>query len=78
MIADTYHAFENYIAKIFKKAGFSITQNVPVSEIKNSGDIDIVAVKDEKEYHAQDSERYSGNMTSDITNRNTGTLEQEA
>ena len=50
MIADTYHAFENYIAKIFKEAGFSITQNVPVSEIKNSGDIDIVAVKDEKEY----------------------------
>lgn len=37
-----------------------------------------IRLKDEKEYHAQDSERYSGNMTSDITNRNTGTLEQEA
>lgn len=37
-----------------------------------------IRLKDEKEYHVQDSERYSGNMTSDITNRNTGTLEQEA
>ena len=32
-----------------------------------------IRLKDEKEYHAQDSERYSGNMTSDITNRNIGT-----
>lgn len=50
MIVDNYHAFENYIAKIFRKAGFSVTQNVPVDKIKDNGDIDIVAVKDEREY----------------------------
>lgn len=40
------YAFENYVAKIFTEAGYSIEQDVQLG--KGVGDIDIVAEKEGK------------------------------
>lgn len=48
MNARAGYLFENYVAKLFEEAGFSVIQNYELE--RESGDIDIVAKKDTKIY----------------------------
>lgn len=51
MSRDNYNMFEDYVAKIFDKAEYSVNQNVSLGT--NASDIDIVAEKDGQKYFVE-------------------------